>query len=176
MKYLSLLLLLLVITACQNSATDRPAVESFNRPAFVDFEYIASQTNRPGRRLEAFQADITVHRVGEQESVVLAKVLDGGHSNAYVLSQETGSGSDVDMERGWLVFLQDHLLLISEDGRERIRFSVQDRAFDSPAIGESAQFTEVRKGYGLARYGEQGVTPDDLNGVASYLEARSRIE
>ncbi|PHI19978.1 hypothetical protein CEQ90_10540 [Lewinellaceae bacterium SD302] len=176
MKYLSLFALLLAFTACQSSATDTPPPETFNRPVFIDFEYIESQVNRPGRRLEAYQADISAQRVGEQETVVLAKSLEGGNSTAYVLSQETGEGSNFEMERGWVVFLQDHLLLISEDGRERVRVSVKDRPFESPAIGESAEFTDVRSGYGLARYGEQGVTSPDLEGVSSYLEARSRIE
>lgn len=177
MKNLLFLFLLITLAACQNNTANTPDIETFNRPAFVNFEYIDAQVDRPGRRLEAYQATIELLRVGAEETVVLAKDLESASSTAYVLAQAAADNIESrDFERGWIVFLQDHLLVISEDGREKLKFSVADRPFDSPAIGESASFTETYSGYGLARYGEQAVTKAALQSANSYLEARSQIE
>lgn len=170
MKYSFLLLFLLVLlSSCQTEP------QAFV-PEFINFEAVANNADdiTASRKTEAFRGKVSVS-VLENELVAIVDQEGGSRSIAYVLQTESRADAQpFEFANAWVVYLQDHLLIVDEKSNRKIRWSIAGRALDSPVVSESMTFTETVSGYGLARYTDQVVRKEDLNTSSSYLEARSR--
>ncbi len=164
-------ILMMGLLACQNEQLNIEA------PSFINFSAVTNNADESttARKTEAFRAKVSLQGVGSNEIVVIADALEGGRSLAYVLQQDASfTGEALEFTSAWVVYLQDHLLLIDERSDRRIKLSIQNRPLDTEIVSESATFTQVIAGVGLARYPDQSVRPEQLSTVTSYLMARSQ--
>ena len=170
MKYIFYTLILFtLLSSCSSDATQVT-------PEFINFAAVANNADdiTATRKTEAFRGKVSLTPLNN-ELVVIADQEGGDRSLAFVLQTEDRADiQPAEFTNAWVVYLQDHLLIFDEGSDRGIRLSIKDRALDSPVINESATFTDLVVGYGLARYTDQVVRKEDLESVNSYLEARSK--
>jgi len=164
----TILFLCLLTTACQNDSASEILPDFIN---FAAVENNADDAANFSRSSEAYRARVHLQKLGNEEIVVIADDLESGRSLAYILQRDIPFvGEATVMDKAWVIYLQDHLLLIDERSDRRLKLSIGNRPLDTEVVSESASFTQEIKGVGLARYPDQSIRPEQLSGASSYLE------
>jgi len=160
--------LLFLFSACQNDSNTSILPDFINLAAI---ENNADDAGQLGRSSEAFRASVHLQKLGNGEIVVITDELESGRSIAFVLQRDVPYvGTPIEMPKAWVIYLQDHLLLIDEGSDRRLKLSIGNRPLNTEVVNESASFSQEIKGVGLARYPDQAIRPEQLSEASSYLE------
>lgn len=171
-----LALSMIVLFGC-NSEASISSDQEFTRPDIINWKYVDNLPAEPAgnRAVKVYQSDVAIAAVGNEEIVVLTGPAE--NPSAYVLQQENrGAQPDQELENAWIVYLNDHLIIISEDGKRKMRYSLNGKRINSQVLNDGISYDVVHEGFGLSRYHDrQPVTIEDLKAANSYLEARARV-